>query len=331
MDCRRVVVVGYHAAELLDIACVTTPLVMANAWGARPPYQPCLATPGGRPVTCGSGLTVQAQETLERLTGPLDTLLVSGGIGHEEAAADPGLVAHVRRLARVSRRVASVCTGAGVLAAAGLLDGRQATTHWQWADAFAALHPEVSVDPKPIFVRDGQVATAVGVTSALDLTLAFIEEDNGPEVAREVARNLVTYLQRPGNQAQMSMFTAAPPPGDGLVRRVVDHITRDLADDLSAATLAGRAGVSERHLSRLFVRHLGMTPGRYVRRARTEAAAQLLVTTGLPTAAIAARCGFGNAETLRQAFTEIYGVSPSHYRATQSAATRPAPADPASP
>ncbi|NUW39622.1 GlxA family transcriptional regulator [Nonomuraea rhodomycinica] len=322
MDVRRVVIVGYEAAELLDIACVTTPLVMANLEGPPPPYEVTVVTPGGRPVTCGTGLTIQAQGALERVTGPLDTLLVSGGIGHGAAAADRGIVAHVRRLARESRRVASVCTGAGVLAATGLLDGRRATTHWGWARTFAVRYPAVCFDPDPIFVRDGPVATAAGVTSALDLTLAFIEEDHGGDVARSVARQLVTYLQRPGNQAQMSMFTAGPPPGDGVVRRVVEHVTGDLAGDLSTARLAERAGVSERHLSRLFLRHLGLTPARFVRRARTEAAAQLLATTRLPMTAVAARCGFGNAETLRQAFTDRYGVPPSQYRSTQSARSR---------
>ncbi|GAA3442891.1 GlxA family transcriptional regulator [Planomonospora venezuelensis] len=317
---RRVAVVGYEAAELLDIACVTTSLGSANWYGASPPYHTRLLTPGGRPVTCGTGLTLQAQEALERVTGPLDTLIVSGGIGHEEAAANRVIVAHVRRLARESRRIASVCTGATVLAAAGLLDGRRATTHWQWAGRLASRHPEVIVDPGPIFIREGNISTAAGVTSALDLTLAFIEEDNGSELARNVARNLVTYLQRPGNQAQMSMFTAPPPPENTLVKRVVEHIASNLGGDLATAALAAGAGVSERHLTRLFLKHLGQTPGRFVRQARTEAAAQLLVSSSLPMAAVAARCGFGTAETLRQAFVDRYGIPPSRYRLAQASA-----------
>ncbi|WP_244302321.1 GlxA family transcriptional regulator [Microbispora triticiradicis] len=320
MISRRVVVVGYHAAELLDIACVTSSLVMANVQGAAPPYDVCLVTPSGLPVTCGSGLTLQAQQALERVTGPLDTLVLSGGIGHELAAANRVIVGHVRRLARESRRVASVCTGAAVLAAAGLLDGRRVTTHWGYAATLASRHPEITVDAAPIFIRDGNVTTAAGVTSALDLTLAFIEEDNGSALAREVARHLVTYLQRPGNQAQMSMFTEGPPPGDDLVRRVVDHVTGHLGADLGTAALAAGAGVSERHLTRLFLRHLGQTPGRFVRRARAEAAAHLLATTSLPVAAVAARCGFGTAETLRQAFVDLYGIPPSRYRQAHSTA-----------
>lgn len=321
---RRVVLVGYDGAELLDIACVTTSLITANRLGADPAYAVGVATPGGHAIACDSGLTVLGQRSLEGLRGPLDTLIVSGGLGHRAAAENPRIVGHIRRLAAESRRVASVCTGATVLAAAGLLDGRRATTHWRYAERLASDYPEITVDPAPIYVRDGSVSTAAGVTSALDLTLAFIEEDHGAEVARAVARGLVTYLQRPGNQAQMSMFTAAPAPANSLVRRVVDHIAGHLADDLSATALAAGAGVSERHLARLFLDHLGKTPGRFVRDARTEAAARLLVSTSLPVASVAAQCGFRTAETLRQAFVSRYGTPPSRYRAAHRARLRPA-------
>jgi transcriptional regulator GlxA family with amidase domain len=317
-DPRRVVVVGYHAAELLDISCVTTALTVANFLHGQELYRVVLATPGGRPIHTGSGLVLQAQDKLERVTGPLDTLVVSGGIGYVEAMEDRRLVAHVRRLAGESRRVAAVCTGAGLLAEAGLLDGRRAATHWDHAAWLSARFPQVTFDGDPIFVTDGPFCTSAGVTSALDLTLSFIEADVGADVAREVARQLVTYLQRPGNQAQMSMFTAAPAARNSLVQDTIDHVVGHLADDLSAAVLAERAGVSERHLTRLFLREVEVTPGRFVRRARTEAAAQLLTTTDLTMEAVASRCGFGTPETLRQAFQSRYGVSPSHYRATQA-------------
>lgn len=320
METRRVIMVGYDAAQLLDIACVTSTLEGANWHGADPCYEVRLATPGGHPIVTDSALTLQAQATLERVTGAIDTLIVSGGIGCENAAANPSIVAHVRRLARQSRRVASVCTGAFVLAATGLLDGRRATTHWQWAQRLAGLHPEVHVDADPIFIRDGDVATSAGVTAALDLTLAFVEEDNGVELSRTVARGLVTYLQRPGNQAQMSMFVNAPPASNSLIRRTVEHITAHLDADLSTPALAAGAGVSERHLTRLFLKHLGQTPARFVRQARTEAAAHLLASTSLPMAAVAARCGFGTAETLRQAFVDRYGIAPSRFRLTQAPA-----------
>lgn len=309
-------VVGYDDAELLDIACITTSLGMANITGnPRPPYHVILASPGRRPITCGPGVVLQSQQALERLTGPLDTLIISGGLGHARAAANPLIVAHVQRLARISRRVASVCTGASVLAAAGLLQGKRATTHWRFADALAAQYPDVDVDPDPIYIREGKISTAAGVTSALDLTLAFIQEDHGVELARTVARDLVTYLQRPGNQAQMSMFTAAPPPDHEAVRRVVDHVNANLSGDISTAALAGVAGVSPRHLTRLFLTHVGQTPGRFVRQVRTAAAAHLLVTTSLPLPSVAARCGLGSAETLRLTFVRRYGIPPSRYRA----------------
>jgi transcriptional regulator GlxA family with amidase domain len=317
MDERLMVVVAYDDAQSLDITCVTATLDSAN-WGASPPYRVRLATPGGRAITCTDGLTIQGQQSLERLTGPLDTLIVAGGLGYERAAANPRIVGHVRRLAKESRRVASVCTGSAVLAAAGLLDGRRAATHWMWADQIAAQYPKVAFDPTPIYIRDGNVATSAGVTSALDLTLSFIEEDHGPRLARAVAQLTVTYLQRPGNQAQMSMFVAARPPEHDLVRRITDHIGSHLDGDLTTATLAARAGVSERHLTRLFLEHLGQTPGRYVRQARTEAAAHLLATTSRPIASVAKRCGFGSAETLRQAFVDRYGIPPSRYRAVHA-------------
>ena len=321
---RRILVVGYHAAELLDIACGVSTLQMANYLHGRALYRPQLVSPAGAPIHTATGLVVNAEGALERVRGPVDTLVVSGGIGYVEAMEDPRLVAHVRRLALVSRRVASVCTGAGVLAAAGLLDGRRAATHWDHATRLGDRFPRVHFDRVPIFVDDDGVCTSAGVTAALDLTLSFIEADAGAQLARDVSRQLVTYLQRPGNQAQMSMFTAPPAIRHSLVQDATAHVASHLGEDLSTSALAARAGVSERHLSRLFLRELGVTPGRFVRQARTEAAAHLLPGTDLTVEAIAGRCGFGTAEALRQAFVSAYGVAPSHYRATQSrASTRP--------
>ncbi|MDQ0380276.1 GlxA family transcriptional regulator [Amycolatopsis thermophila] len=255
-----------------------------------------------------------AQGRLDRIRGPIDTLIVGGGFGHERAAADVRLTTHVRRVAATARRVASVCTGASVLAAAGLLNGRRATTHWMWAGVLARQYPEVTIDPAPLFVQDGNVHTATGVTSGRDLTLSFVEADHGPTMAREVARSLVTYLQRPGNQAQVSMFLTAPPPEHRVVADLVAHITGHPDGDLSTETLARRAGLSARQLTRLFREHVGTPPGRFVQRARTEVASQLLATSDLPLSAVARRCGFSSAETLRQAFVELCGTPPSAYR-----------------
>lgn len=314
---RRVLVVAYPGAELLDIACITTTLQMANHYGAHRHYDLTVAAPGGGLVRTATGLALQADRALERVRGPLDTLVAAGGLGYVEAMEDPVLVAHVRRLARVSRRVASVCTGAGVLAAAGLLDGRRAATHWDHARVLAPRFPAVTFDDEPIFVRDGDVHTSAGVTAALDLMLALVTDDVGADLARLVSRQLVTYLQRPGNQAQMSIFTTPPAAGSPLVRDVVDHVESHLDGDLSLTTLAALVGVSPRHLTRRCHDELGMAPGELVRRSRAEAAAQLLTGSDLTVAAVARRCGYGSVESLRQAFQRTYGVPPSTYRATQ--------------
>ncbi|MBW9210538.1 DJ-1/PfpI family protein [Mumia sp. zg.B21] len=312
---RTVVVVAYEQAELLDISCITTPLMMANMIGTpRIPYAWRLASPGGLPVVATSGLTLAADEALERVETPLDTVIVSGGMGHERAAESVLVRDHVRRLSEGARRTASVCTGATVLAAAGLLDDRRATTHWQFAARLARHHPSVVVDAEPIFIRDGSIATAAGVTSALDLTLAFIEEDHGAELARQVARYLVTYLQRPGSQAQMSIHTSAPAPDSPVLRRVTAYVTTDPAAPADSTALADVAGVSVRHLARVFASELGTTPARYVRTVRLEAASHLLEETSEPLSVVARRCGFGSAEMLRQSFVRHYGTTPSAYR-----------------
>lgn len=319
MASRQVVVVGYDGAELVDVACVTTALDLANRLGAEPRYQVVLATAGGEDIDCDTGLTLRAQAALGAVGDP-DTLIVSGGRGHVAAARTTALVGHVRRLAARARRVASVCTGATVLAEAGLLDGRRATTHWQFAAQLAARYPQVTVDASPVFIRDGHVASSGGVTASLDLTLAFIEEDHGPELARWVAMGMVTYLQRPGNQAQMSLFTTSPRPDHATVRAAVDHVVAHPDSDLTTAALATRVGVSARQLTRLFDEHVGEPPGAAVRRIRLEIAARLTVTTDLPLSQIARRCGFSSAESLRQAFVARFGVSPRAFRQTHAGA-----------
>lgn len=308
MTSRRVVVAGYDDAELVDIASVTTAFDLANRLGGAPPYDVVLATVDGAAIRCETGLTLHAQAALPAVDA-VDTLVVSGGRGHAAAAADAELIRQIRRLAARARRIASVCTGATVLAAAGLLDGRRATTHWWFADELAVAYPSVRVDAAPVYVREGNVSTSGGVTASLDLTLAFIEEDHGSELARWVAMGIVTYLQRPGNQAQMSVFTTAPRPDHATLRAVVDHITAHPAGDLSTAALAQRAGVSARQLGRLFQEHLGEPPATSVRRFRLELAARLVASTDLPLSQVAKRCGFSSAEALRQAFTSRYEVS----------------------
>jgi transcriptional regulator GlxA family with amidase domain len=314
---RRVVIIGYPDAELLDIACVADVLECANRLGARPRYEIRLASVDGQPVRCGSGLTLTAQERLDQVGGGLDTVVVAGGLGHAAAAADTRLITQVRRLAETSARVASVCTGAVVLAEAGLLTGRRATTHWRFAGRLAREYPAVTVDPLPLFVKHGNVYTSAGPTSALDLTLALVEEDHGPTLAREVARALVTPLRRPGNQTQTSTLLSGPPSEHRVVRDLTAYVAEHLDADLTAIALAEHAGISARQLGRLFDTHLDTTPSRYVRATRATAAAHLLSTTELPLPAIARHCGFGSTETLRQAFVDHYDTPPSAYRRLQ--------------
>ncbi|MPV35838.1 GlxA family transcriptional regulator [Georgenia subflava] len=318
---RLIAVVAYEGVELLDVACVTSAVAAATKVGAAPPYRVVVLTPGGSPVSCDSGLQLPGQAALEHFNEPLDTLVVAGGRGFTAASDDRRLVGHVRRLAALARRVTSICTGLGVLAATGLVDGHRAATHWHFVEEIQRRYPAVHVDPAPIYIREGNLITSAGVTSALDLTLALIEEDHGPELARLVSRILVTYMQRPGDQTQMSMFTTAPPPRRTAVRGVVDHVAANLDGDLSTRALAAVAHVGERQLARLFLEHAGVTPARYVRQARTEAAAHLLEATELSLAAIARRCGFRQTESLRQAFVSQYGTPPGRYRQELSRAS----------
>ncbi len=325
MGPHQVVVVGYDAAELVDIACVTSALALANLARHLLDQTAVLLEADttflelldrlvvlvlhlrDRVLRCETGLVLQAQARLDAIRRA-DTVIVSGGSGHRAAARDIELVRQVRRLAGRADRIAAVCTGATVLAEARLLDGKRATTHWLFADELQRAYPDVQVDPSPIFVRDGTVATSGGVTASLDLTLAFIEEDNDAELARWVAMGMVTYLQRPGNQAQMSMFTAS---------LVSDYVVAHPDADLSVEALADRAGVSTRQLTRLFREHTGQSPGSAVRLMRLEIAARLAATTDLRLSQIAIRCGFSSAETLRQAFVAKFGVSPRTFRHTQ--------------
>jgi transcriptional regulator GlxA family with amidase domain len=311
---RKVVILGYPDAVLVEIASTADAFDIANRLGATPRYNLTLAGPTQQPMRCSSGLTLLTSSRLDRINGALDTLVIAGGPGSYQTLTDTRLLAQVRRLATASKRVASICSGAFVLAAAGLLDGKRATTHWAYASDLARRYPAVNVDPAPLYIKEDKIYTAAGVTSALDLTLALIEEDHGPTLAREVAKSLVVYRQRPGNQAQVSMFLASPPARHRTVRDVVGHIAGHLDADLGTPALAAIAGTSVRQLTRLFHTHLGRTPSRYVRAVRTEAAAKLLSDTELPLAAVARRCGFHSTESLRQAFLEHYGASPSMYR-----------------
>jgi transcriptional regulator GlxA family with amidase domain len=244
--------------------------------------------------------------------------MIAGGQGVEAAAADPVLVDWVRRRAKQARRTASVCTGAFLLAASGLLDGRRAVTHWSFCAELSRRYPAVRVEPDPIFVRDGSVWTSAGVTAGIDLALALVEQDLGRTVALAVARYLVVFLKRPGGQAQFSAALSLQTAEDKF-KALHDWINRHLANDLSLAVLASHAGLSERSFSRHYAQATGLTPARAVERLRVEAARQLLLDSRLPIKRISQRCGFGSEETMRRSFLRSIAATPQEYRARFSA------------
>jgi transcriptional regulator GlxA family with amidase domain len=309
---RRVVVVAFPGVQTLD---VTGPAEVFRAASLlRPPgYEGTVAAPEAGPLAT-STVSLVPDATLDEVTGPIDTLLIAGGTGTRRAEDDERLVEWIAGAAARSRRVASVCTGAFLLARAGLLDGCRATTHWASCADLAERYPKVSVEPDPIFVRDGNVATSAGVTAGMDLALALVEEDLGRDLALQAARWLVVFLQRPGGQAQFSAQLAAQAADRAPLRELQAWIPDHLDEDLTVPALARRARMSDRNFARAFRRETGMTPGAYVEAARVERARIALETGDLPVEAVAEQVGFGTVETMRRAFRRRIGVSPAGYR-----------------
>ena len=245
---------------------------------------------------------------------PVDTLIVCAGRGRFEAARDPKLLDWLRAVAPETRRVCTVCTSVFVLAATGLLDGRRVTTHWKHTDELKAEHPRITVEPDPIFVRDGDVFTSAGVTAGMDLALALLEDDLGRDVSLAVARRLVVFLRRPGSQSQFSAQLAGQLAQRDPLRDAQHHIAEHPSADLSVAALARRVGMSERNFARCFRDEVGMTPARFVEQTRIETARRLLEETDEGVEAIARTAGFGTAETMRRTFLRVVRISPNDYR-----------------
>ncbi|MFF8035716.1 GlxA family transcriptional regulator [Streptomyces sp. NPDC016626] len=319
---RTVLVILFDDVQSLD---VTGPVEVFAGAGKHTPgtYRLCTASVDGAPVRTTSGLTVVPDGALADAPEP-HTLLVPGGRGTRRP--DPRLTDWLRRHGPRAERLVSVCTGAALLAGAGLLDGRRATTHWAYSDTLARDHPAVEVDPDPIYVRDGHVATSAGVTSGIDLALALVEEDLGRDVALAVARHLVVFLRRPGNQAQFSAQLAAQTARREPLREVQQWITEHPGADLCVEALAARAALSPRHFARAFHAETGMPPGRYVDRVRLEHARRLLEDTGDGVEEISRASGYGTPEAMRRAFVRTLGTSPAEYRRRFRPAPSPAPA-----
>lgn len=310
-DVRRIAIVVFEGLQALD--AVGPAEVFSQAMRlADTGYEVELV---GRQAAMTNGLVLSPVVGLGDARGPLDTLMVAGGQGVGRAQHDAELISWVRAAAARSRRVASVCTGAFILARAGLLDGRRATTHWDSCDLLARRYPAVTVDPDPIFIRDDHVYTSAGVTAGMDLALALVEEDMGAGVAMEVARRLVLFARRPGGQAQFSVQLAAQAASPGPLRDLQAWIAEHPAADLSVPALARRVHMSPRTLARAFAREVGMTPGAYVEALRVEQARSRLESGSASLATVARACGFGTAETMRRAFHRRLGVAPADYRA----------------
>ncbi|OKJ09081.1 GlxA family transcriptional regulator [Kitasatospora sp. CB01950] len=302
---HSVLIVLFDGVQSLD---VTGPLEVLAA-SAR--YRIRTASPGGLPVRTGSGLGLLPDEDLAD-AGPPHTLIVPGGPGTRQP--DPELVARIGELAKGAERVTSVCTGAFLLAEAGLLAGRRATTHWSMCEALAHRYPDVTVDPDPIHVRDGRVITSAGVTAGIDLALALVEEDHGRELALGIARHLVMFLRRPGGQAQFSTQLSAQLAVRRPLRDVQRWITEHPDADLSVEALARRASLSPRQFTRAFAAETGTTPGRYVDGVRLEAARRRLEDGDEGIEQVARRSGYGTPEAMRRAFARTLAVSPIDYR-----------------
>ncbi|WP_328879001.1 GlxA family transcriptional regulator [Streptomyces sp. NBC_00299] len=324
---RLIVIVLFEGVDLLD---VTGPpevfsLVPHETTGGVG-YEVVLAAETTAPVTTAAGVRILPDTTFSEVAErTIDTLLVPGSVEVDgdrriHPVTDPGTVARVKALAGRTRRVASVCVGAHILAAAGLLDGKRATTHWSTAQRLAADHPAVRVDPDPIFIREeGEIWTGAGISACLDLSLALVAEDFGEQVALRVARQLVMYLKRPGGQSQFSV----PLEPVSTTRRIEDlrhHVLNNLDQRLTVPDLAAYAHVSDRQLTRIFKSELGMTPHAYIESARVESAGNLLESTDATLERVATLCGFGTVDTLIRAFRRRHATTPSEYRARFRAA-----------
>ncbi|KAB8191916.1 helix-turn-helix domain-containing protein [Nonomuraea phyllanthi] len=317
---HRVVFVVFDGMKMLDLAGPAEVFAEANLFGAR--YALRRVSPSGKPVLTSTGMELPVDGTAEDGPGAgPDTVIVVGGDVLATHPVPPELITTIQSFRPRARRMVSICTGSFALAAAGVLAGRRATTHWRHARLLACAHPDVHVQPDALFVEDDGVFTSAGVSAGIDLALALVEQDHGPDLARDVARGLVMFMQRPGGQSQFSAPLEAKPPRTPTLRRIVDLIAAQPALDHTVSTLARRVAVSPRHLARLFATELNTTPAKYVEQVRLDHA-KVLLAAGHGVAETARVAGFGSAETMRRTFTARLGISPSQYR-TRFATTGP--------
>ena len=312
-EVRLVVMLVYPGVVAMDVYGPLEAFATANMIARRPLYRLAIAGMTAAPVETSLGISIAPSIAVADIKEPIDTLLVSGGFGQAEASSDDRLLGWLRTGKLHARRCGSICTGAFILAAAGLLEGKRATTHWAMAGELSRRYPRVSVEADRIFVRDGNVYTSAGVTSGIDLAISMIEEDHGRMLALRVARSLVVYLKRPSGQSQFSnlllaQFAASPP-----VRLVQEWALENLGADLGVKVLAARAHMSERTFRRAFAEETGETPHDFVERIRVDAARNLFEEAQLSVQVVATSCGFDSVDTLRRAFMRRLGVTPQQY------------------
>ncbi|AEI76123.1 HTH-typetranscriptional regulator GlxA [Cupriavidus necator N-1] len=311
----KIAVVAFPGFQMLDLA---GPIDVfhegARQAGQPDAYQFEIIAPVPGLLTASNGMRVEPDATLDTCSDDIDTLLVAGGPGLRQQQQDETVSAWLARQARTVRRMGSVCSGAMVLAHAGLLDGRSVTTHWNTTDRLARLFPGVQVEPDRIYVKDGNLYTSAGVTAGLDLALALVEEDFGRAVALRVARELVMFLKRPGGQSQFSAHLAAQTAERNAIREVQGWVVENLAGNLSVEALAVHAGMSARNFARIFKQECQVTPADFVEAARIDAARRLLEGSRHPLKRVAALAGFSDPNNLRRAFLRRVGVAPSDYR-----------------
>jgi len=318
---KTIVFIAAPETQILDVAGPFQVFVRAaeNYVRARPdrksPYRVLLAsTTTGKAVSTNCGLVIQGTDTFRSLRGPIDTLLVAGGTGVERASHEKELLLWLRRTSRRVRRLGSICTGAFLLASAGLLKGKRAATHWKWAPELAERFKDVTVDSDSIYVRDGNTYTSAGVTAGMDLALALVEEDLGSAAALTVARELVLYLRRAGGQSQFSPALALQTSDRKQIERIQNWVLDNLHRELRVADLAAEAGMSPRNFARVFLDDTGVTPARFVERSRVEAARRRLEESEDKLEKIADDCGLGSVQGLRRSFQRLLHVPPSAYR-----------------
>lgn len=316
---KTIIFVVYPQIKLLDLAGPLQVFNDTRIKDNKPAYRTVVASVDGALVQTDAGLSLNCESLADWNRRQIDTLIIVGGPGVYDALDDSRLVTNITRLAAKSRRVASVCVGAFLLAAAGPLNGRRATTHWESANKFATDFPDVHVEVNPIYIKDDNVWTSAGVTAGIDMALAMLSEDHGRTIALNVARSLVAFLVRPGGQSQFSE-TLELQSNDSNAKFDSLHqwILANLEKDLRVENLAYQANMSPRNFSRMYSLTTGRTPAKAVEAIRVEAAKRLLENGKLSVSVIAQRCGFRDDERMRRSFIRVIKVPPSHYLKTVS-------------